>query len=100
MVCWIVLDVVWILKYWNIENAVFNIELNGSRLQCNISMSNCSIVFKFDIGVKYLKLDTKMCQWLDKWLDKHPKGIVTTICIPHLWNSIPSNECTCPIALK
>ena len=29
-------------------------ELNETRMKCNISMSNCPIAFKFVAGVKYL----------------------------------------------
>ena len=44
-------------------------------------MDNCLIAFKFDAGVKYQNLVSKIVQWLDK----HPKGICEDTLYPPIF---------------
>ena len=52
--------------YTNHETAFINDTfVSPKSLKCNISMINGPIALKFKTGVKYQKLHTKKCQWLD-----------------------------------
>ena len=73
---------IWHSPSTRITAFVTTLAVSPKSLKCNISITNCPIALKFDTGVKFQKIHTKKCQWLDKHINCICEN---TFCIPQFF---------------